>query len=155
MAEAQTEEDAVEKKSMVSRRIFVSVSLVALIVLSATAAWGLFGLGRHGSGTIASFAETLHGLNHDMKQSLKAIQAGEAHAVEPLHDQLHLMRDIFHLVGREHRDEPAFQGLHDLNHEMRETWHQVKRGRDREQNLAKLENQLEAMRQALHDLRKE
>lgn len=144
-----------ERKSMGTRRFLVSLSLAALLLLSATAAWGLFGLGRHGSGTIASFAATLHGLNHDMRQTLKAIRPGEDHAVALLHDQLHLTREIFHLVGQEHRDEPVFQKLHDLNHEMRETWHHVKKGKDREQNLAKLQDQLEAMRAVLHDLQKD
>lgn len=97
----------------------ILLSVLALVLVSSSVAWGLFGLGRHGSGTVAAFTETFHGLQHDMRLTLQAIRQGEAvkERVELLHDQLHLMREILHLVKTEAREEGHFKTLHDLRKE--------------------------------------
>lgn len=132
------------------RWIGIAVGVIVLLVFVISTAWALFGFSQ-GHGDLTSYANTLQGLNVDMRETLHKIREG--HETEAntalLHDQLHLMRDILHLVSREQREEATFQTLHNLNHGMRETWHAVKKGRDREANLGKLHDQLHEMKQLL------
>ena len=99
---------------------------------------------------IKVYAETLHGLNHDMGETLRIIRTGHEEDIHILHDQLHLMKEILHLVKRGNEEDPYFRQLHDLNHDMRENWHKVKKGEDKEQSLQALEDQLHDMKELLH-----
>lgn len=103
---------------------------------------------------LGAYTKTLRGLNEDLRASLEKIRAQqdvEAN-MELLHDQLHLMRNILHLVSEEKRNGPPFSTLHDLNHEMRDRWHDVKKGREPEANLGKLDEQLRRMKEQLEQL---
>ena len=106
---------------------------------------------------IKVYAETLRGLNHDMREILRIIQTGseEDDDIQILHDQLHLMKEILHLVKRGNEEDSHFRQLHDLNHDMRENWHQLKNGDDKAQYLQALENQLHEMKEFLHTIRGE
>jgi hypothetical protein len=138
---------------MIKKWIGIGVAIALLLALVFSTAWALFG-GPHGQGDLKSYANTLQGLNTDMRETLHKIREGH-HAeanTELLHDQLHLMRDVLHLVSKKQREEATFQTLHDLNHEMRETWHAVKKGQDREANLGKLHDQLHEMKQTIGNI---
>lgn len=132
------------------RWIGIGAGAVMLPLLVMGTAWALFGLFQ-GYGDLRSYANTLQGLNADMRETLHRIREG--HNAEAniglLHDQLHLMRDVLHLVSKEQQEEVTFKTLHNLNHDMREAWHAVKKGRDREINLGKLHDQLHEMRDVL------
>lgn len=128
-----------------------SVALLSLIILGSCT---FFHRGVSGTVEIKVYAATLHGLNHDMRETLRKIQEGheENDHIHILHDQLHLMKDILHLVKKGNEEDPQFRKLHDLNHDMREEWHKVKNGEDKAQNLQALEDQLHEMKQLMHTI---
>ena len=125
-----------------------------LILAAASCTHALLGLGHSSGGTITSYTATLQGLNIDMRETLHQVREGHdvKNNIGLLHDQLHLMKKILHLIDKEEQQQEPFMTLHDFNHEMRDTWHAVKKGRDREANLERLQQQLRDMKEALAQL---
>ena len=56
-----------------------------------------------------TYLETLGGLNQDMRETLHKIREGKDMEgnIEVLHDQLHLMRDVLHLIKKGNEDDPS------------------------------------------------
>jgi hypothetical protein len=134
---------------------WIEVGIMAFGVILSLAIWGSCTSPKsHASAAteIKVYAGTLHGLNHDMRQTLNKIQEG--HEVDShtqiLHDQLHLMKEMLHQVQEGNEENPHFRKLHDLNHGMRNSWHNLKKGENKEKNIQDLHNQLHEMKEFLH-----
>lgn len=129
------------------------IGIFSMLAIATTVSMGckMLGLTYPAQADVKAYAKTLQGLNEDMRETLRKIrdQQNVAANTELLHDQLHVMRDILHLVDKAKRDNPTFKTLHDRNHAMRDRWHDLKKGREREANLGKLDNQLDHMKQVL------
>jgi hypothetical protein len=134
---------------------WIGLGIICFAVILSLVIWGsLTFLQSEASAAteIKVYVGTLHGLNHDMRQTLHKIQEG--HEVDRhtqiLHDQLHLMKEVLHLVEKGNEDDSGFRKLHDLNHDMRNNWHNLKKGKDKEQNIQALHDQLHEMKEFLH-----